>query len=944
MDFQDVRDKVEALTHPRNVVLVGASDRPGSWAARVWRNLNRYAFPGNIHLFNPGRDEVFGQKCYRDFASMPEAPDHLIVLVPAQHVPSLLRAGAAAGARSATVFSSGFGEAFDKDGEKLGRELRKAIKDTGLGVSGPNCMGNICGPSSFVTLTEDRPLLPGHGPVALVGQSGGVMIFCNQALGERGIKAGYLITSGNEAGLSAADYIAYFATQPEIKVIIVYVEALKDVGRFSAACRDARAKGKHVVAIKLGASEAGRNAAMAHTGSLAGSLEAFDALAADLGIVRAETLDDAVEITELLVHTGAAPGMRLGAITLSGAYRGLLLDASEKHGVQFPALQQATLDRLNAILGVGSLVSNPIDGGFGVLTSADNFMNSIIALEDDPGIDMVLLQESLPREPGSDRAEKYIAMVEDYVRTRARKPISFITPVTHSQTDYSRNLRDGARHVSFLQEANRALRAISATGRAASSSAIAAAPVDKPNTAQRAALSVLKEHLKQATSPVALNERVSKSILSEWNLRFAPEHLAKSPAAAAAAARKIGFPVVLKAVSATLTHKSDAGAVVLNIKSEKALAAAWNRIRENVKAYCGKHGVTHKIEGMIVAKQVSGGLELVLGLHRDPEAGLVLMVGMGGVWLELIKDVAFAIPPVTREKAQAMLAQTRAGILLGGYRGGPVHDVDSVIDAMVALGNFAAHAGASVEFCRSQSIYCSSRGTGRFRAGCPGDWPPRTTEQCIMTLIINNDDVHRLLTMRDTIDALEQSYSDMANGEAVCRPRIDIRIPTEDPAKNYQWGTMEGGSTRGYFAIRMKSDIIYETKYNGVTTQEKYCREPGTYCGLILLTSIHNGEPLAFINDGHLQHMRVGADGGIGVKYMSNPDAEVVGMLGSGGMSRTHMMAFTCVRNIRKLQVFSPTRQIAKVSQRKCAQPTILKLSSAMRRSRCIAAPILLLR
>lgn len=177
-----------------------------------------------------------------------------------------------------------------------------------------------------------------------------------------------------------------------------------------------------------------------------------------------------------------------------------------------------------------------------------------------------------------------------------------------------------------------------------------------------------------------------------------------------------------------------------------------------------------------------------------------------------------------------------------------------------------------------------------------------------MTLIINNDDVHRLLTMRDTIDALEQSYSDMANGEAVCRPRIDIRIPTEDPARNYQWGTMEGGSTRGYFAIRMKSDIIYETKYNGVTTQEKYCREPGTYCGLILLTSVHNGEPLAFINDGHLQHMRVGADGGIGVKYMSNPDAEVVGMLGSGGMSRTHMMAFTCVRNIRKLQVFSPTR------------------------------------
>lgn len=696
MNFQEVRGKVEALTHPRNVVLVGASDRPGSWAARVWRNLNRYEYPGKIHLFNPGRDEVFGQECYRDFQSMPEAPDHLIVLVPAQHVPGLLRSGAAAGARSATVFSSGFGEAFDREGEKLGRELRKVIRETGLGVSGPNCMGNICGPSGFVTLTEDRPLSPGRGPVALVGQSGGVMIFCNQALGERGIKAGYLITSGNEAGLSAADYIAYFAAQPEIKVVVVYVEALKDVARFCAACREARAQGKHVVAIKLGATEAGRNAAMAHTGSLAGSLEAFDALAADLGIVRAETLDDAVEITELLVHTGAAPGTRIGAITLSGAYRGLLLDASEKHGLQFPPLQQETLDRLNAILGVGSLVSNPIDGGFGVLTSADNFINSIVALEADPQIDMLLVQESLPREPGSDRAEKYIAMVEDYVLTRASKPIAFITPVTHSQTDYSRNLRDTARHVSFLQEANRALRAIGATARAAESAALAAASAPKANAAQKKQLAALKALTKGAKSPIALNERDSKAILSNWQLPFAPEAFVRTPKAAASAARAIGFPVVLKAVSASLTHKSDAGAVILNIRNEKALAVAWARIRDNVKAYANANNAVHKIDGMIVAKQVSGGLELVLGLHRDPEAGLVLMVGMGGVWLELIKDVAFAIPPLTRRKAQAVLAQTRAGVLLNGYRGGPRYDAGSVIDAMVALGNFAAHAGAHI--------------------------------------------------------------------------------------------------------------------------------------------------------------------------------------------------------------------------------------------------------
>jgi alanine dehydrogenase len=189
-----------------------------------------------------------------------------------------------------------------------------------------------------------------------------------------------------------------------------------------------------------------------------------------------------------------------------------------------------------------------------------------------------------------------------------------------------------------------------------------------------------------------------------------------------------------------------------------------------------------------------------------------------------------------------------------------------------------------------------------------------------MTLIINNAEVAKVLTMETTMAALEEAYLALAAREAVCRPRIDIRIPTSDPRKNYQWGTMEGGSTAGYFAIRMKSDVVYETEYEGTTTQEKYCTRPGRYCGLILLTSIETGEPLAFINDGHLQHMRVGADGGIGVKYLAKPDAEVVGMLGSGGMSRTHMRAFTLVRNIRKLQVFSPTREHREQFGREMAQ------------------------
>jgi ornithine cyclodeaminase/alanine dehydrogenase-like protein (mu-crystallin family) len=175
-------------------------------------------------------------------------------------------------------------------------------------------------------------------------------------------------------------------------------------------------------------------------------------------------------------------------------------------------------------------------------------------------------------------------------------------------------------------------------------------------------------------------------------------------------------------------------------------------------------------------------------------------------------------------------------------------------------------------------------------------------------LIISNDDVARVLTMENTIAALEASYGELVTREAVCRPRIDIRIPTKDPRKTYQWGSMEGGSTSGYFAIRIKSDVVYEREENGVVTQEKYCSRPGLFCGLILLTDVQTGEPLAFINDGVLQHMRVGADGAIGAKHMARKGARVLGMLGSGGMARAHVEALGCVREIGKLQVFSPTR------------------------------------
>ena len=682
MDLEASKKKVKALTEPRNAVLVGANDRPGSWAWRVLRNLKQYEFPRPLYLVNPRRTEIGGDRCYPDFNSLPEPPDHLVVLVPAPGVPEVLRQGAAAGARSATVFSSGFGEAYNSDAAPLGRELKAVIAETGLAVSGPNCMGNICAKTRLVTLSEDRPLLLREGPIALVGQSGGMMIFLNAALEERGMNAEYLITSGNEAGLGIPDYIAFFSDQPELKVIIVYIEAIADMEKFKAACRMARAAGKAVVAVKLGQSESGRNAAMAHTASLAGSIEAFDAVAADLGIVRADTLDDAVEISELLVHTGAPGGRRLGAITLSGAFRGLLYDAAERNGLQFPKLADATLEKLNAILGVGSLVSNPIDGGFGVLSSADNYKASIAALQADPNIDMILIQENLPREPGSDRAERYIHTAEAIVAGGAPKPIAIITPVSHSQSDYSRALRAKVPHVSFLLEVNKSLRAIATVARRDELERLATPSNKITSTSAEDAAAARVRAL--AKSGAALDEVESKQLIRAYGIPTPAEIAVKSPDDAVKAARQIGYPVVLKGVAAKLLHKSDAGAVALHLGDDDAVRAAYACITENVR----RAGI-ESLDAMLVCQQISGGLELVLGLNRDPEMGLVIMAGSGGVLLELTKDVAFAAPPLTREKARAMIERTHAARLLRGYRSSPALDTDTVIDALIALGRIA---------------------------------------------------------------------------------------------------------------------------------------------------------------------------------------------------------------------------------------------------------------
>jgi acetate---CoA ligase (ADP-forming) len=453
--------KVEALLNPRNVAIIGASDAPTSWAMRAFQNLRRYNFPGAVYPINPRRDRVWDMRCYRSFDELPEPPDHVVVVIPAPLVPDTLRGAAKAGARSATIMSSGFGEAEDPAAKALSVMLDVVIAETGLAVSGPNCMGNIHAPAQLMTLTDDRPHRIAPGPVAIVAQSGGLAMAIKRTLEERGIITASLVTSGNEAGLTTADYIAYYATLAGIRVIVSYLEAVKDAEHLRAACAVARDAGKPVIVLKLGASAAGRAAALAHTGGQAGTTEAFDALAAESNIIRVRTLDDIVEAVEFLTHVPLPAGANLGGITFSGALRGLLLDGAAANGLTFPALAPATRTRLEAVLGVGTFIGNPLDSGFAGLGSKEVYVECVAAMLDDPAIDILLLQEELPRGPGSERKEANLHAV-NALAPRTKKPIVHVTMISHGLTDYSRALREQLPHIGFMQEVDKTLRTVRA--------------------------------------------------------------------------------------------------------------------------------------------------------------------------------------------------------------------------------------------------------------------------------------------------------------------------------------------------------------------------------------------------------------------------------------------------------------------------------------------------
>jgi acetate---CoA ligase (ADP-forming) len=682
-DASHVVKSIHAMLHPRNIVLVGATDKPGNYAERIWNNLIKYKYEGGLYPLNARRETIWGVTCYKDFASLPEPPDHVLVLVPARFAAQVIRDAAAAGARSATIVTSGFAELEDEESQRLAAELQAVIAETRMAVTGPNCLGNLSAGENLFTNIDDRIVTMEAGAVAIAGQSGAIVMAIRQALEDRGVGVGYMVTTGNEAGLETPDLMAYFAADPQIRVIVVYLEGVRNAKAFRDACKAARAAGKPVIALKLGASEGGRAAAMAHTGALAGSIETFDAISTREGVIRVRGLDELIETAECFVHADPPKGDRLAAVTLSGGKRGLLLDAFYAAGLNFAPLHKDASDKLAKMLGPGSIVGNPLDAGFAAVVDPSVYMQSIKIMIDDPDTDIVIIDSELPKAPHELR-ERNLRIVNE-MAGRASKPVIYISAMSIGFTEFTKTLRKSLPHIAVMQGMDRAVTAIKSLIDYAK---LRKEVPDIVSSSTASARKVLEKTLKDAKG-AALDEVESKRLLKAYGIPISQEAIAQSAAEAVKIAKKIGFPVVAKVVSPDILHKSDIGGVVLNLTSAAEVKKAFNDITARVKKIKGKP----KLEGILIAQQVKADLELVVGASLDAEMGPVVLFGTGGVDIELLKDVALAGAPLDAAEAKQLIARTKAGVKIKGYRGKPALHEPAVVKALVGLSNLIADAG-----------------------------------------------------------------------------------------------------------------------------------------------------------------------------------------------------------------------------------------------------------
>jgi acetyltransferase len=689
---------VAALLRPRAIALVGVSPKGGA-GARILESNARFAGAVPAWPVNPNYREIAGQRCYASFKELPETPDCVMISVPAQAVLDVVAAAAAAGIGAAFVISEGFADTASDAGRALQQRLIALAQACGMALAGPNCMGIASLHYGFAATMADIPAQASSGGISLVSQSGGLLNSFAELTANRGIGVNYLVSSGNEAGLEMADYIAALADDPATRVIACIMEGAKHGRRFRAAV-EAAARRKPMVVLKLGRSEFGQRATLAHTGTLAGRHEAFAALFRQNGVAMVPSIDALVETAALFDLAPLPQSDRVVMMTVSGGATSLIGDLGESAGINFPPIGDATNRRVQQILGVERAFGNPLDTvGLPRLRRDGNITAVLQALLDDDGIDLVALVLGM-RADGWDSHQELVDRLAATARG-ARKPVLLVSFMSNSLTRHWRGYAQ--RHaLPLIEDLERGLAAIRHL--------VDYADFRRRASTQQPQIQAQAAPLDLAALPARaiLTEAQSKKILAQAGLPVTREGLARSPAEAVRIAAEIGGAVALKVQSPDIPHKSDIGGVHLGARTAAEIETAARLVLENAQRNCPDA----VIDGILVQEMIADGVELILGMTYDSQFGPLIVCGAGGVMVEVFKDAAVLLPPIGRDDVTSALRSLKVAKLLDGFRGAPPRDVDALVACCLLFAEFVVATDGSFAAIDLNPVFVCARGHG----------------------------------------------------------------------------------------------------------------------------------------------------------------------------------------------------------------------------------------
>jgi acyl-CoA synthetase (NDP forming) len=662
---------VDALVKPRSIAIVGISSRPGSAGHMVLGNLALAGFPGDIHLVGRNLASVEGRPCLSSIDALPENVDLAVLTVPAGAVGEAVAACVRRKVKSAITFASGFAE-MGEDERARQTEIGKIANEGRLALVGPNCLGYTNYVDGFCIGFMRFPRVPrvdaAAGPgVAVIAQSGGLGGHVIGSLESRNVSCSYMITCGNEAGIGLAELIDYLARDPSTGIILAYGEQIRRPAAFLAAVEVAREHGKRVALLHPGRNERAQAAARSHTGALTGDHAAMRTAVQRAGVVLVETLEELIDVGQLLLRYPVPPRLGAGVLTFSGALCSLCQDYCETLGLDLPPMSSEQKDKLRASMPVFNPPENPLDLGTITAWQPELVRLGAEALVGDPRTGSLVV--SIPG-AGTPMGATWL---QNLVDGTSGSPKPMVIALHNEGSPLSPDVMDVVQKNSLVllrspERAFRAMARLTEYGNALANTGAAINPRQFDNLPA----------LGRGPQP----EWLGKQVLRAIGIPVAPGALARSPAEAREIAQSIGYPVAMKAQAASLLHKTEAGGVILGVADEAALSSAWETLYANVaRAHPGL-----ELDGVLVEKMGEPGLELVIGARRDPQWGPILLVGLGGVWIEAMGDVRLLPPDLPPPAIVDDLYRLKAAKLLRGFRGaGPV-DVDAVAHAASLVG------------------------------------------------------------------------------------------------------------------------------------------------------------------------------------------------------------------------------------------------------------------